>query len=120
MIIVEYFLNILPNVFVSICSFFVRKKDFSDISQESFQELKINKGVFWYAFIVDFILTGDAFSPFIATHIFCVVVRHPVEAKNDNLDIGGPQCIAEMYASKVFNEQKNIQFQKFMVLLLLV
>ena len=56
---------------------------------------------------VDFILTKDAFSPIIEAPIFCIV-----EAKNDNLDIGGPQCIAEMYASKIFNEQRKYPISK--------
>ncbi|MDZ7933492.1 MAG: hypothetical protein U5M51_00630 [Emticicia sp.] len=56
---------------------------------------------------VDFILTKDAFSPIIKAPIFCVV-----EAKNDNLDVGGPQCIAEMFASKIFNEQKKHPISK--------
>jgi hypothetical protein len=52
--------------------------------------------------LVDFILTKDALSPIIKDPIFCIV-----EAKNDNLDIGMPQCIAEMIASKIFNEQRK-------------
>jgi hypothetical protein len=56
---------------------------------------------------VDFILTKDAFSPIIDAPIFCIV-----EAKNDNLDVGIPQCIAEMYASKIFNEQKQNSISK--------
>jgi hypothetical protein len=32
-----------------------------------------------------------------------------VEAKNDNLDAGIPQCVAEMYASAIFNERKSRQ-----------
>ena len=34
--------------------------------------------------------------------VFCVV-----EAKNDNLDSGVPQCIAEMYAAQIFNENRG-------------
>lgn len=32
-----------------------------------------------------------------------------VEAKNDNLKSGIPQCIAEMVAAQIFNQQKNNQ-----------
>jgi hypothetical protein len=51
---------------------------------------------------VDFIISKSPLSPIIKAPIFCVV-----EAKNDNLDVGVPQCIAEMYASSVFNQKKG-------------
>ena len=50
----------------------------------------------------DFLFTKDPESPVINAPIFCVV-----EAKNDNLEKGIPQCIAEMYASRLFNERSN-------------
>ncbi len=34
--------------------------------------------------------------------IFCIV-----EAKNDNLENGVPQCIAEMFAARIANERQN-------------
>lgn len=34
--------------------------------------------------------------------VFCIV-----EAKNENLESGIPQCIAEMYAARLFNERKS-------------
>jgi hypothetical protein len=46
----------------------------------------------------DFILSRKPKSVLIEAPIFCVV-----EAKNDNLDEGIAQCIAEMYASQIFN-----------------
>jgi hypothetical protein len=52
--------------------------------------------------IVDFIISKAPTSPTIKAPIFCVV-----EAKNDNLDIGVPQCIAEMYAASIFNQRKG-------------
>jgi hypothetical protein len=30
-----------------------------------------------------------------------------VEAKNDNIQAGLPQCMAEMVAAKIFNERRN-------------
>jgi hypothetical protein len=53
----------------------------------------------------DFILSRKPKSILIEAPIFCVV-----EAKNDNLDEGIAQCIAEMYASHLFN-QKHKQAQ---------
>ncbi len=52
--------------------------------------------------LVDFILTTDTLSPTIKAPVFCIV-----EAKNDNLDSGVPQCVAEMYAAYTFNEKKE-------------
>jgi hypothetical protein len=50
----------------------------------------------------DFILSRKPKSVLIEAPIFCVV-----EAKNDNLDEGIAQCIAEMYASLLFNQKHN-------------
>ena len=50
----------------------------------------------------DFILTKEAKSPIIQAPVFCLV-----EAKNDNLDVGLAQCIAEMYAAQIFNKTHN-------------
>ncbi len=50
----------------------------------------------------DFILTKEPKSPVIQAPVFCVV-----EAKNDNLDVGLAQCIAEMYAAQIFNQKKT-------------
>lgn len=50
----------------------------------------------------DFIFTKVPESADIQEPIFCVV-----EAKNDNLDKGVAQCVAEMYASQLFNERKG-------------
>ena len=50
----------------------------------------------------DYILTLDPSSYAISSPVFCVV-----EAKNDNLDEGIAQCIAEMYAAQLFNKKKN-------------
>ncbi len=50
----------------------------------------------------DYILTFNPKSPIIDAPVFCVV-----EAKNDNLDAGVPQCVAEMYAAQLFNQKKG-------------
>ncbi len=50
----------------------------------------------------DFILSKEPRFPQIKAPVFCVV-----EAKNDNLDIGLAQCIAEMYAAQLFNQKKE-------------
>ncbi len=53
---------------------------------------------------VDFMLSHEAQLPYIEAPTFCIV-----EAKNDNLDNGIPQCIAEMYAAQLFNQQRGKQ-----------
>ena len=52
----------------------------------------------------DFILSFEPDSPIIEAPAFCVV-----EAKNDNLDSGVPQCVAEMYAAQIFNQKRGIE-----------
>ena len=50
----------------------------------------------------DFLFSKVPESPVIREPVFCIV-----EAKNDNLEKGVPQCVAEMYAAKLFNERNN-------------
>jgi hypothetical protein len=50
----------------------------------------------------DFILSKEPKFPSLNAPIFCVV-----EAKNDNLELGLAQCIAEMYAAQIFNRKKD-------------
>ena len=50
----------------------------------------------------DFLFSRTARSPFFQDAIFCIA-----EAKNDNLENGVPQCIAEMYAALIFNERQG-------------
>ena len=50
----------------------------------------------------DYILSFEPDSPIIEAPAFCVV-----EAKNDNMDVGVPQCVAEMYAAQIFNAKKG-------------
>jgi hypothetical protein len=54
----------------------------------------------------DFIFSGVPERTYVQTPIICVA-----EAKNDNLEKGVPQCVAEMYASRILNERekKNIK-----------
>lgn len=50
----------------------------------------------------DFIISKRPRSPRIEAPIFSIV-----EAKNDNLDAGVPQCVAEMYAAWLFNKKRE-------------
>jgi hypothetical protein len=50
----------------------------------------------------DFIFSREAQALRIESPVFCVV-----ESKNENIEAGIPQCIAEMYASKIFNEKQG-------------
>ena len=50
----------------------------------------------------DYIFSAKPDAVVIEAPVFCVV-----EAKNDNLDNGIPQCIAELYAAHLFNKQKG-------------
>ncbi len=50
----------------------------------------------------DYIFTLDPEAHDIEAPVFYVV-----EAKNENLDTGTPQCIAELYAAYIFNERKG-------------
>jgi hypothetical protein len=50
----------------------------------------------------DFMLSSDPLAPRISAPVFSIV-----EAKNDNLDVGVPQCIAQMYAALLFNRKRN-------------
>ncbi|MCU0342087.1 MAG: hypothetical protein MUE30_19630 [Spirosomaceae bacterium] len=50
----------------------------------------------------DYLLSLEPNSFSISAPIFSIV-----EAKNDNLDVGVPQCVAEMYAAQLYNGQQN-------------
>jgi len=53
--------------------------------------------------ICDFMISGSS------TQILLTAPAiHLVEAKNENIKGGIPQCVAEMYAARIFNEKKNI------------
>jgi hypothetical protein len=54
----------------------------------------------------DFIFTKTTKTAKIESPVFFIV-----EAKNESLETGGPQCIAEMYAAKIFNERKSKQMK---------
>ena len=55
----------------------------------------------------DFLLSANVDSPIIDAPIFSIV-----EAKNADISLGIPQCIAEMVAARMFNEKKNNQIGK--------
>jgi hypothetical protein len=52
--------------------------------------------------VCDFILSHSPEQMFLNAPIFTLV-----EAKNDNIKSGIPQCIAEMIASQLFNQKRN-------------
>ena len=72
----------------------INNRSFSTFSGHQFN---IDKALGLMGFC-DFILSQTPNSPIIKSPIFCIV-----EAKNDNLDNGTAQCIAEMYAAQIFN-----------------
>jgi hypothetical protein len=71
------------------------------ISYFSGYNLDVNKELGLKGFC-DFLFTKKPNSPVIQDPIFCIA-----EAKNDNLETGVPQCIAEMYAAQIFNKRQN-------------
>lgn len=50
----------------------------------------------------DFLFSKEVASPDIEAPIFCVF-----EAKNENIESGIPQCLATMYAARLFNERQG-------------
>jgi hypothetical protein len=52
--------------------------------------------------VCDFILSHSPEQMFLNAPIFTLV-----EAKNDNIKSGIPQCIAQMFASQLFNQKRN-------------
>ena len=50
----------------------------------------------------DFLISTNYKSPFIEAPVLAIV-----EAKRDDIEMGVPQCIAEMYAAQIFNERKK-------------
>jgi hypothetical protein len=79
----------------------IARKNNDKISFFSGHNLDVDKELGLKGFC-DFLFSRIAKSPTIKEPIFCIV-----EAKNDNLEKGIPQCIAEMYASRIFNERRN-------------
>lgn len=73
---------------------------FSTFSGYSF-EVDSKRGLSGYC---DFILSAEAQKIEITTPIFFLV-----EAKNDNVEKGLAQCGAEMYAAKLYNEQRGTE-----------
>lgn len=52
--------------------------------------------------VCDFIISHSSEQLFLNSPVFTIV-----EAKNDNIKSGIPQCISEMVAAQIFNTQKN-------------
>jgi hypothetical protein len=53
----------------------------------------------------DFVLSSNATSFDIEAPVFCIV-----ESKNENIEQGIPQCVAEMYAAHIFNERSDKKY----------
>jgi hypothetical protein len=81
--------------------FEIARKNEDIVSFFSGHNFDVNKALGLKGFC-DFLFAKVPESPIVKEPIFCIV-----EAKNDNLERGIPQCIAEMYASRLFNEQEN-------------
>jgi hypothetical protein len=81
--------------------FEIARRNDDIISFFSGNNLDVNKDLGLKGFC-DFLFSKTPRSPIIEAPIFCLV-----EAKNDNLERGIPQCIAEMYASRLFNQRQN-------------
>ena len=81
--------------------FEIARKNKNSISFFSGHNLDVDKSLGLKGFC-DFLFTKYPKSPVIKDPIFCIA-----EAKNDNLERGVPQCIAEMYAARIFNERQN-------------
>jgi hypothetical protein len=79
----------------------IARKNYEKISFFSGYPLDVDKNLGLKGFC-DFLFTKTPRSPVIKEPIFCIV-----EAKNDNPENGVPQCVAEMYAARLFNEQNN-------------
>jgi hypothetical protein len=77
--------------------FEIARRNVDSISFFSGHNLDVDKTLGLKGFC-DFLYTRLPESAFIKAPIFCVA-----EAKNDNLEKGVPQCIAEMYAARLFN-----------------
>jgi hypothetical protein len=76
----------------------INNRSFSTFSGHQFNVDK-SLGLMGYC---DFILSKKPMALSIEAPIFCIV-----EAKNENLDEGIAQCIAEMYAAQIFNKKEN-------------
>jgi hypothetical protein len=52
----------------------------------------------------DFILTKSPQLISVESPIFCLVVRHPVEAKKDDIINAFGQCVAQMLGARIYNQ----------------
>ncbi len=79
----------------------IARKNVNKVSFFSGYNFDVDKALGLKGFC-DFMFTKYPRITVIKEPVFCIV-----EAKNDNVERGVPQCVAEMYAAKLFNEQKN-------------
>jgi hypothetical protein len=79
----------------------IARKNQDIVSFFSGHNLDVDKALGLKGFC-DFLYSKAPKTPIIKAPIFCIV-----EAKNDNLERGIPQCIAEMYAARLSNERNK-------------
>ncbi len=79
----------------------IARKNVNKVSFFSGYNFDVDKALGLKGFC-DFMFTKYPRITVIKEPVFCIV-----EAKNDNVEREVPQCIAEMYAAKLFNEQKK-------------
>ena len=82
----------------------------AEITKQNCDKVSLYSGVMLNADIkqglngeCDFVFSNKAHSYFLESPIFALV-----EAKNDNVDYGLAQCIAQMLGASVFNQTQNI------------
>jgi hypothetical protein len=79
----------------------IARKNITSVTFFSGYSLDVNKDLGLKGFC-DFLFSKVPDSLFVNAPIFCIV-----EAKNDNLEKGIPQCVAEMFAARMLNEREK-------------
>lgn len=79
----------------------IARRNADKISFFSGHNLDVDKGLGLKGFC-DFLFSKTPKSLFVKEPVLCIA-----EAKNDNLEKGTPQCIAEMYAAQIFNNRQK-------------
>ncbi len=86
--------------------FEIARRNVEKISFFSGHNLNVDKLRGLHGFC-DFLFSNVPRTPFVRQPVFCVV-----EAKNDNLEKGIPQCVAEMFAARIFNQNEGKEVSK--------
>jgi hypothetical protein len=79
----------------------IARKNITTVTFFSGYSLDVNNEMGLKGFC-DFLFSKVPDSLFVAAPIFCIA-----EAKNDNLEKGTPQCVAEMFAAQMLNEREK-------------